>query len=76
LKEKLESHTFGFQKFNTRQLFRPFGHSSVVSQYVFAIVLHFVWRISAQAVVVAAAASIDAGAAAAGAGIPPAFSRT
>ena len=24
------SHTF-FQKFNTRQLFRPFGHSSVVS---------------------------------------------
>ena len=31
-KEKLilESHTF-FQKFNTRQLFRPFGNSSVVS---------------------------------------------
>ena len=32
-KEKLilESHTLFFQKFNTRQLFRPFGHSSVVS---------------------------------------------
>ena len=27
----LESHTFLFQKFNTRQLFRPFGNSSVVS---------------------------------------------
>jgi hypothetical protein len=34
LESKLESHTFGFQKFNTRQLFRPFGHSSVVSQCV------------------------------------------
>jgi hypothetical protein len=36
LKERLESHTLGFQKLNTRQLFRPFGRSSVVSQYVLA----------------------------------------
>jgi hypothetical protein len=41
LERKLESHTFRFQKFNnTGQLFRPFGRSSVVSQYVLAIVLH------------------------------------
>jgi hypothetical protein len=38
--EKLESHTLGFQRFDTRQLFRPFGRSSVVSQCVLAIVLH------------------------------------
>jgi hypothetical protein len=31
LKEELESHTFGFQKFNTRRLFRPFRHSCVAT---------------------------------------------
>jgi hypothetical protein len=43
-KEKSELHAFGFQKLllcirqSQTQLFRPFGHSSVVSRYVPAIV--------------------------------------
>jgi hypothetical protein len=34
LREKWEPRAFGSQKFDTGQLFRPFGRSSVVSQYV------------------------------------------
>ena len=37
----LEPHTLFFQKFNTRQLLRPFGNSSVVSMILIRLAFSF-----------------------------------